>query len=150
MHVCTLQALQIRTLFLFCCMSGDPQTYAIIGAAMEVHRALGCGFLERVYAEALCREFAARQISYAREVPLRVMYCGKSLVAPFRADIVCYGEIIVELKAVTTLAKVHSAQVINYLRASEISRGLLLNFGGTSLQYRRFVGPSYKGITSSV
>lgn len=117
----------------------DPQTYAIIGAAMEVHRHLGAGFLEAVYQEALRREFAARAVPFQSDVPLRICYKGLELGARYRADLVCYGEVIVELKAVTYPVAHAEAQVLNYLKASGLPRGLMLNFGTPSLEYRRFV-----------
>lgn len=120
-------------------MTKDPQTYAIIGAAMEVHRELGHGFLEAVYQEALAQEFTDRQIPFEREVSLPVAYKGRRLPCWYRADFVCCGEIIVELKALSELTGVDEAQVINQLKASGLHRALLLNFGAPSLQYKRFV-----------
>jgi GxxExxY protein len=116
----------------------DPQTYAIIGAAMEVHRELGSGFLERVYQEALCWELEARRIPFRAEVPLPVYFKGRRLGTVFRVDLICNDD-IVETKAIRTVGSPEVAQILNYLKASGLSRGLLLNFGGRSLEYRRVV-----------
>ena len=117
----------------------DPNTYAIIGAAMDVHRGLGCGFVETVYQEALALELTERQIPYEREIGLPVFYKGKLLNTRYKADFVCFGSVIVELKAVDRITGVHEAQIINYLKASGLGVGLILNFGHKSLQYHRFV-----------
>lgn len=117
----------------------DPQTYAILGAAMEVHSVLGCGFLEAVYQEALAVELAERLIPFQREVPLPIKYKWETLTCAYRADFVCYGEIIVELKAIERITPVEEAQVLNYLKATGFKRALLLNFHPTRLAYKRFV-----------
>jgi len=117
----------------------DPQTYAIIGAAMEVHRYLGHGFLEPVYQDAFAKELAARQIPYAREIELRIAYKGEFLACFYKAAFVCYEEIVVELKALAKLTTVEYAQVVNYLKATGFQRGLLINFGAPSLEYKRFI-----------
>jgi len=117
----------------------DPQTHAVIGAAMEVHRQLGHGFLEAVYQEALAIEFAARSIPFQREVDIPVTYKGTRLACGYRADFFCYETLVVELKALGLLSNIEQAQVINYLKATGCERGLLLNFGASSLQYKRLV-----------
>jgi GxxExxY protein len=117
----------------------DPRTHAIIGAAMEVHRQLGCGFLEAVYQEAMALELKARDILHRREIELPVFYKGERLNVSYRADFICFDTVIVELKALSQLSGVEESQVINYLKATGFSTGLLLNFGAASLQHRRFV-----------
>jgi GxxExxY protein len=117
----------------------DPRTYAIIGAAMEVHKQLGCGFLQPVYQEALSIELSKRRIPFRREVKLAVFYKEMQLNTPYRVDFICFDEVGVELKALAHLSGTEEAQLINYLKASGREIGLLLNFGARSLTYRRFI-----------
>lgn len=119
--------------------SSDPQTYAIIGAAMEVHRVLGPGFLESVYQEAMEIEFTLRKILFVPQIELPVFYKGLRLKKFFKADFLCYSSLIVEIKALHTLTGADEAQAINYLKATEHEPGLLFNFGGPSLQYKRLI-----------
>ncbi len=119
--------------------SRDPQTFAIIGAAMDIHRQLGHGFLEAVYQEAAVVEFRLRNIPFEREVLLPVKYKGTPLPVHYRADFICFSEIIVEFKAISTLTTTDEAQVLNYLKATGFHRGLLFNFGSASLQQKRLV-----------
>lgn len=117
----------------------DPQTYAILGAAMMVHRTLGHGFLEPVYQEALEHEFVACGIPYLREHQLPIEYRGKTVQTSYRADFLCYNEVLVELKALQAITGKEEAQVINYLKASGLQKALLINFGSPSLQNKRLV-----------
>ena len=126
----------------------DPRTYAIIGAAMEVHRQLGCGFLEAVYQEALAIEFDLREIPYRREVELPVSYKKHRLATHYRADFICYDTVIVELKALSKLGGTEQAQIINYLKATGLETGPVLNFGAASLEYKRFIHSSPKSAPS--
>jgi GxxExxY protein len=119
--------------------NSDSRTYAVIGAVMEVHRQLGCGFLEAVYQEALEKELSGRSIPHDHQVELPVYYKGVRLRTNYRADFICYESIIVELKALPKLGGVEESQIINYLKTSGFSVGLLLNFGTSSLEYKRFI-----------
>jgi GxxExxY protein len=113
-------------------------TYGIIGAAMEVHKVLGPGFLESVYEEALAHEFDLRGIPYQRQARLAVRY--KEIVAgEFRADFLVDSKVVVELKAVKALTEGDEAQLLNYLKGTGYRVGLLLNFSAPSLEYKRRV-----------
>ena len=114
-------------------------TYKIIGVCMEVHKQLGCGFLESVYQEALELEFVEQGIPYEREKLIEIEYKGKKLAKHYYADFICYGEIIIELKALSAITSDHEAQLLNYLKASDINVGLLINFGEKSLKYKRMI-----------
>ncbi|MFD2203546.1 GxxExxY protein [Shivajiella indica] len=115
------------------------ETFKIIGAAIEVHKQLGGGFLESVYQEALTIELEEKDIPFEKEVKLPIVYKGKSLMKYFVADFVCYGRIIVELKSSSFIIDDHYAQVINYLKASNLQLALLLNFGPKSLEFKRII-----------
>ena len=115
------------------------ESYAIIGAAMEVHRTLGNGFLESVYQESLGLEFNKRQIPFSKEKTLELFYKGDKLSKYFVADFICFEKIVLELKSVSGLTNEHEAQVFNYLKATQMNLALLINFGGKSLQYKRIV-----------
>jgi GxxExxY protein len=117
----------------------DPRTYAIIGGAMEVHRLLGCGFLESVYQEALEIELRDRSIPFRAHQEFRVNYKGHDLQAYYKPDFICFDEVVVELKALGRLTSIEEAQVINYLKVTGLHTGLLLNFGTRSLEQRRFI-----------
>ena len=106
---------------------------------MEVHQQLGPGFLEAVYQETLAIEFTERGVPYMRELDLPVFYKGRRLSCMYRADFVCYESAIVELKALHALSGTEGAQILNYLKATRLQRGLLRNFGDTSLRLKRFI-----------
>jgi GxxExxY protein len=117
----------------------DPRTYAIIGAAMEVHRQLGSGFREPVYQAALEIELGLQGVPYEPQAPVQVFYKGQPLSAPLRADFICYGQILVEIKALAHLSGTEQAQVLHYLKATGIRLALLINFGASSLEFERIV-----------
>ena len=117
----------------------SDETYKVIGACMGVHRELGCGFLEAVYQEALEKEFRLRKIPFIREAKINIMYKGAVLEKKYVTDFICYEEVIVELKAISCLDGTHTAQVINYLKATGLEVGLLVNFGQKSLQQKRIL-----------
>lgn len=114
------------------------ETFRIRSAIFAVHSGMGPGFLEAVYQECLGLEFAQRGIAFEALKPLRLSYRGEQLQQTYVADFVCYGRIVVELKAVRALAPEHRAQIINYLRASDMRLGLLVNFGAASAEIERF------------
>ncbi len=120
-------------------MQKDPETFAIIGAAMEVHRELGRGFLELVYQTALALEFQERGIPFKAEVALPIRYKNRLLTCAYRADFVCFESIIVETKAISMLTSADEAQLINELKATGLTRRLLLNFGAASLEHKRLI-----------
>lgn len=115
------------------------ESYKIRGALFAVHNELGCGFLERVYQDALEVEFRLRNIPFEREKAIQIVYKGEPLGEPYRADFVCYGKVIIELKSVSEILDVHRAQIVNYLKATKIKLGFLVNFGEESLNVERIV-----------
>lgn len=117
------------------------ESYKIIGACFAVHNALGDGFLEAVYQEALEKEFIKQDIPYRKEVNLALYYNGIKLNKTYRADFICYDKIIIELKAVRMMPKAFYRQIKNYLKATNYRLGLLVNFGESSLAYKRILNP---------
>ena len=116
------------------------ESYKVVGAAFKVYNTLGSGFLEAVYQEALEIELQRQGIPYEREKELKIQYDGIELKQTYKADFVCFGKIIVELKAVSALEDAHRSQVYNYLHATNYKLGLLLNFGcPDELEYERKV-----------
>ncbi|MCZ7551698.1 MAG: hypothetical protein B6D39_06055 [Anaerolineae bacterium UTCFX2] len=113
-------------------------TYAIIGAAMEVHTVLGSGFLEAVYQSALAHEFELRGIPFKQQMPLEVRY-KNAVAGEYRADFLADHKVVIEIKAAKRLTGIDEAQLINYLKATGIRVGLLINFGAASLEHIRRV-----------
>ena len=119
-------------------MDIDDITYAINGAVFEVNKILGCGFLEKVYENALMVELKKRGLQAESQMPLKVIYKGET-VGEYFADIVVENKVLIELKVVDQLAKVHEAQLLNYLYATGMKVGLLVNFRGPKAEIKRFV-----------
>ena len=118
----------------------DPITYAILGAAFEVHRELGSGFLEAVYQEALALEFSLQNMPFQREVFLPICYKGECLRTVYRADFICFNCVVLEIKAKSELGEFEKAQIIHYLKATGFKLGLLVNFGHfPQIEYERIV-----------
>lgn len=117
----------------------SDEVFRIRGAIFEVNRMMGPGFLEGVYQECLAIEFEARGVPFAAFSPVSLTYKGRELRKTYVPDFVCYEKIIVELKALSSLLAEHRAQVLNYLRATRMKVGLLVNFGAPRAQIERFV-----------
>jgi GxxExxY protein len=118
----------------------EEETYSIIGAAMDVYYRLGSGFLEPVYQEALAYEFGLRQVPFEAEKKLPITYKDHLLKKGYFADFVCYDQIIIEIKAITTLSPIEWSQIMNYLKASKPRIGLLFNFGSQGrMEMKRIV-----------
>ena len=116
------------------------EVYAVVGAAIEVHRELGAGFLEAVYQEAMERELATRGIAYEAQRELVIQYTGQPLGKSYVCDLLCFDSVLVELKAMDRLGGREEAQVINYLKSAGLSVGVLINFGAHGkLEWRRLV-----------
>ena len=115
------------------------ECYKIIGACMSVHKELGPGFLEAVYQESLAIEFLDQGILFEKEKEIRIFYKGKILDKCYKADFLCFDKIIVELKALSELSNDHISQLLHYLKATKLRVGLLVNFGSTSLVYKRLI-----------
>jgi len=118
----------------------EEETFAIRGAVFEVYREMGCGFLEAVYQECLEKELAAKCIPFVSQKEFTLNYKDELLRQTYRPDLICYGQIILELKSVKMIAPEHKAQVLNYLKATRLKLGLLINFGSyPKAQVERFV-----------
>ena len=116
------------------------ETYSVTGAAIEVHRALGPGFLEKVYQEAMQLELTARRIPFEAEKSLNIKFKEQCLTQKYYADLVCFEQIIVEIKALNRLSGKEEAQLLNYLKATGLRVGLLFNFGSHGkLERKRLV-----------
>ncbi len=116
------------------------EVYAVVGAAMEVYNQLGCGFLEAVYQEAMEIELAERGIPFEAQKPLRVTYKGRQLKKEYVADILAYAALLGELKAMEHLTSKEESQLLNYLHATKLRVGVLLNFGSVrGLEWKRMV-----------
>jgi GxxExxY protein len=113
-------------------------TREIIGAAMEVHKTLGSGFLENVYEEALAIELDIRKVYYERQRGIDIFYKGL-LAKQFICDLLVGGKVLVELKALKNITGIEEAQILNYMKATGLEIGLLINFGEQSLNYKRFI-----------
>ena len=117
----------------------EKESYQIIGACIEVHKELGCGFLEAVYQEALELEFKRQNIPFEREKELKIYFKNAELKKKYNADFICFNRIIVEIKALSKLNSDHDSQILNYLKATGIKLGILINFGEKSLKYKRLI-----------
>ncbi len=115
------------------------EVYAIVGAAIEVSKNLGPGFLEAVYQEALALELAERGIPHEEQKPIRIKYKNHLLRKEYYADFLCHDQIIIEIKATKAITSIEEAQLLNYLRATQLPLGVLLNFGSQKFEWRRFV-----------
>jgi GxxExxY protein len=121
------------------------EVYQIVGAAMEVSNQLGCGFLEAVYQEAMEIELTEGHIPYIPQKPIQISYKGRVLKKEYVADFLCHGRIIVEIKAVKALTTIEEAQLLNYLKATGLPVGLLVNFGTPQLEWKRYANTRNRG-----
>lgn len=122
------------------------ECYAIQGAVFDVYREMGCGFLETVYQECLAKEFRLRRLPFEAQKELVLAYKGEQLVQTYKPDFICYGKIIIELKAVKEIAPEHKAQLLNYLKVTGLELGLLVNFGSyPKTQIIRIANTNFRG-----
>jgi GxxExxY protein len=120
------------------------EVYQIVGAAMEVSNQLGCGFLEAVCQEALAIEFDERGIPYVAQKGIRISYKDRVLKKEYSADFLCYDQIIVEIKAIKAITGIDEAQLLNYLRATGLPVGVILNFGTPTLEWKRYANTKHR------
>ncbi len=114
------------------------EVYQIVGAAMEVFNQLGCGFLEAVYQEALEIELDERRISHVPQKRIEIFYKGRMLHKEYIADFLCHERILVEIKAIKAITGIEEAQILNYLKATHLPLGLIVNFGASQLEWKRY------------
>ena len=127
------------------------ESYKIIGACFEVYKQKGCGFTEPIYQECLGMEFSFQGIPFITQPELKLEYKGTPLIQTFRPDFVCYGNIIVEIKALSNLIDVHRAQALNYLSATKFELALLVNFGHhPRLEYERMANSERRAVQNSI
>ena len=128
-------------------------SYNIMSAAFEVHNALGAGLTENIYENSLCYEFGLRGIEFEQQVPVDISYKGKNM-GTYVIDVIVDGKIILELKAVTGFHEVHEAQIISYLKATNLSLGILINFGQEKVASKRILNThalkQHNGVYESV
>ncbi len=117
----------------------EKESYKIIGACISVHKELGCGFLEAVYQEALALEFRNHGIPFEQEKSLDIYFKSIKLNKKYVADFICYNKIVLELKALSKITTEHDSQLLNYLKATGLKLGILVNFGEKSLKYKRLI-----------
>ena len=118
----------------------EKESYDILGACFNVYKTMGCGFLESVYQECLEIEFKEQNIPFAARKELKIMFREHELKQRFIPDFICYNKIIVEIKAVSEFSKKHQAQLFNYLKATKMKLGFLINFGHfPKLEYERMI-----------
>jgi len=114
------------------------EVYQIVGAAMEVSNELGCGFLEAVYQEALGIELDERRIPHMAQKRIEISYKGRVLNKEYIADFLCHDQIVVEIKAIKAITGIEEAQILNYLKATNLPLGLIVNFGAPKLEWKRY------------
>jgi len=117
----------------------EKESYKIIGACISVHSELGCGFLEAVYQEALAIEFRINGISFKQEKTMDIYFKGMKLNKKYIADFICFDKIVLELKALNKITTEHESQLLNYLKATGLRLGILVNFGEGSLKHKRLI-----------
>ena len=117
----------------------QDESFAIIGAAMEVHKQLGCGFVEKVYQDALEIELNLRNIPYKREKHLPIFYKWQQIKHDYFADFICYDKIVIECKATSEILDIHKIQTLNYMKINQYKLGIVLNFSQQSLEYKRII-----------
>jgi len=126
------------------------EVFNIIGAAMEVSNELGCGFLEAVYQEALEFELKERGIPFEAQKEISISYKNKPLIKKYFADIICFKSIIIEIKAIKKISEIEEAQILNYLKATQLPLGLIINFGSVKPEWKRYANTKKISVHSRV